>query len=120
MGGKIFVNYRRDDDKNFAARVHKHLCDEFGPDNVIYHEGAKYQINRAWLPSQNPEKRFVRAKLCRPCGYLHEGDAASDECAVLHTQLTADDDPVASAHDRCIWSERFRHARSVGSREHRH
>ncbi len=35
MGGKIFVNYRRDDDKNFAARVHKHLCDEFGADNVF-------------------------------------------------------------------------------------
>lgn len=35
MSGRIFVNYRRDDDKNFAARVHKHLCDEFGTDNVF-------------------------------------------------------------------------------------
>ena len=52
---------------------------EFAPDNVIYHEGAKYQVSRVWLPIQDPEKRFVRAKLCQNCGYLHEGEAVNDE-----------------------------------------
>ena len=30
-------------------------------------------------PHQDPEKRFVRAKLCLSCGYLHEGEAVNDE-----------------------------------------
>lgn len=74
---RAFVSSRNEGE--FIARPRFLAVNEFGPDNVIYHEGAKYQVNRVWLPPQDPEKRFLRAKLCQQCGYLHEGDAANDE-----------------------------------------
>lgn len=55
---------------------------EFGPQNVIYHEGAKYQVQRVLLPPEDPEGRFLRAKLCQMCGYLHGGDLATADCCL--------------------------------------
>lgn len=74
---RAFVSSRNEGE--FISRPRFLAINEFGPDNVIYHEGAKYQISRAWLPVQEPEKRFVRAKLCLTCGYLHEGEAVNEE-----------------------------------------
>ncbi|PKO20240.1 MAG: DEAD/DEAH box helicase, partial [Chloroflexi bacterium HGW-Chloroflexi-1] len=74
---RAFISSRSEGE--FISRPRFLAINEFGPDNVIYHEGAKYQINRAWLPAQEPEKRFVRAKLCLSCGYLHEGEAVNEE-----------------------------------------
>ena len=60
-------------------------------DNIIYHEGAKHQVDRVLLSSQNPEERFLRAKLCLCCGYVHEGDAAnSDLCQHCGIVLAGD------------------------------
>jgi len=74
---RAFVSSRSEGE--FISRPRFLAINEFGPDNVIYHEGAKYQVNRAWLPAQEPEQRFVRAKLCLGCGYLHEGEAVNEE-----------------------------------------
>jgi ATP-dependent helicase YprA (DUF1998 family) len=74
---RAFVSSRSEGE--FISRPRFLAINEFGPDNVIYHEGAKHQVNRAWLPAQEPEKRFVRAKLCLTCGYLHEGEAVNEE-----------------------------------------
>ncbi len=74
---RAFVSSRSEGE--FIARPRFLAINEFGPDNVIYHEGAKYQINRVWLPAQDPEQRFLRARLCQQCGYLHEGEAVNDE-----------------------------------------
>jgi len=74
---RVFISSRSEGE--FIARPRFLAINEFAPDNVIYHEGAKYQVSRVWLPSQDPEKRFVRAKLCQNCGYLHEGEAVNDE-----------------------------------------
>jgi hypothetical protein len=74
---RAFVSSRSEGE--FIARSRFLAINEFGPDNVIYHEGAKYQINRVWLTAQDPEQRFLRARLCQQCGYLHEGEAVNDE-----------------------------------------
>ena len=74
---RAFVSSRSEGE--FISRPRFLAISEFGPDNVIYHEGAKYQISRVWLPTQDPERRFVRAKVCEQCGYLHEGEAVNDE-----------------------------------------
>ncbi len=53
---------------------------EFGPHNVIYHEGRKYRVNRSQIPGGDAEARFVRAKLCHTCGTFHTGDDILDDC----------------------------------------
>ena len=74
----------------YLARPRFLALGEFAPGNIVYHEGARYEVERVWLPRQDPEKRFLRAKLCQTCGYTHEGDAAYvDLCENCGTQLTA-------------------------------
>jgi ATP-dependent helicase YprA (DUF1998 family) len=61
---------------------------EFGPRNVIYHEGRKYRMARCFLPPGGVEARLVRAKLCNACGYFHDGDRAhADRCDHCGVQL---------------------------------
>jgi hypothetical protein len=59
---------------------------EFGPRNVIYHEGRKYRMARCILPPGGIESRLVTAKFCRMCGYLHDGEHTKvdrcDHCGV--------------------------------------
>jgi ATP-dependent helicase YprA (DUF1998 family) len=64
---------------------------EFGPRNVIYHEGRKYRIARCVLPPGGVESRLVVAKFCNVCGYVHDGEAATaDRCHHCGIQLTAE------------------------------
>lgn len=73
----------------FLARPRFLALTEFGPHNIIYHEGAKFQVHRAILPIEQAERRFVRAKLCHTCGYIHEGNATQvDVCEHCKTPLT--------------------------------
>lgn len=46
---------------------------EYGPQSIIYHEGARYIINRVILPvgDRNDEILTNSAKICPVCGYLH-------------------------------------------------
>jgi hypothetical protein len=61
---------------------------EFGPRNVIYHEGRKYRMARCVLPPGGVEGRLVTAKLCKMCGYFHDGEHASaDRCEHCGVQL---------------------------------
>lgn len=86
---RVFVP--RGAEGDFITRPRLLALTEFGPYNIIYHEGAKYQVRQAFLPVQEPERRFFRAKLCEVCGYLHEGDSARlDRCEHCNALLNGD------------------------------
>lgn len=74
------------DDGVFVARPRFLALTEFGPQNIIYHEGRKYQIVRSMLPSGDAERQFRTAKVCTQCGYFHEG-LDDDVCAQCRTPL---------------------------------
>ncbi len=81
----------RGSDGEYITRPRFLALSEFGPDNIIYHNGAKYQVKQALLPLQEAEKRFVRAKLCRRCGYIHEvAEPSTDVCVNCGADLQAD------------------------------
>jgi len=86
---RVFVpRGRGSDDGEFISRPRFLALTEFGPRNVVYHEGGKYQVVRTLVPLGSIEQRFVRAKLCRECGYLYEGDAANaDRCEYCGNSL---------------------------------
>jgi len=54
---------------------------EFAPRSIIYHEGARYVINRAILPV-GEDFTTHQAKICEQCGYLHpiEDTGGVDVC----------------------------------------
>jgi ATP-dependent helicase YprA (DUF1998 family) len=50
---------------------------EFGPRNILYHEGRKYKVDRCVLPTGGIEGRMKKAKFCLMCGYFHDDQAAN-------------------------------------------
>ncbi len=70
----------------FLARPRFLAITEFGPQNIVYHEGRKYRIVRTMLPAGDAQARLLRAKICRACGYFHEG-TSTDVCEQCHAVL---------------------------------
>ena len=69
---------RSGSDGEYIARPRALAVTEFGPHNIIYHNGAQYRVRQAVLPIEQPEKRFARARLCGACGYFHDGERVND------------------------------------------
>jgi ATP-dependent helicase YprA (DUF1998 family)/very-short-patch-repair endonuclease len=49
---------------------------EFGPGAFIYHEGARYEVDRVTLPARSDGSgiNVTALKRCRRCGYLHDAE----------------------------------------------
>jgi hypothetical protein len=79
------------DDGAFVARPRFLALSEFGPRNLIYHEGRKYRVTRALLPAGGATARLRTAKLCQVCGYVHAGPEVHDinTCTACGTLLNA-------------------------------
>jgi hypothetical protein len=61
---------------------------EFGPQNVIYHEGRKHRVTACRVPGGDIDRRICRAKLCLVCGYIHPRDEAGvDLCHHCGTRM---------------------------------
>ncbi|MFN7826959.1 MAG: DEAD/DEAH box helicase [Acidobacteriota bacterium] len=69
-----FIPARRDHQERneYVSRPRFLAISEFGPRSIIYHEGAKYVINKVILPVGEEEAGQGKIKLCGACGYLHE------------------------------------------------
>jgi hypothetical protein len=76
----------------FLARPRFLALTEFGPQNIIYHEGRKFRVVRTLLPAGDAQKQLLRAKLCRACGYFHRGADADvcDQCGAMLSTSTAE------------------------------
>ncbi len=74
------------DDGVYVSRPRFLALTEFGPQNIIYHEGRKYQVVRSLIPSGDAERQFRAAKVCMQCGYFHEG-LDDDVCVQCRTPL---------------------------------
>jgi len=78
----------RADASEFVQRPRFLAISEFGPQSLIYHEGARYRINRVILPVSDlsaDDGRLITtsAKRCSSCGYIHPIPSAPgpDVCA---------------------------------------
>ncbi|MBI2940104.1 MAG: DEAD/DEAH box helicase [Chloroflexi bacterium] len=53
---------------------------EFGPHNVIYHEGRKHRVTACVISSSGIIPRITRARICKRCGYIHPGERSGVDC----------------------------------------
>ena len=68
---------------------------EFAPRNQVYHEGRKYRIDAAVVPPSGFDAAFRRARLCRACGYVHDGsDADMELCLNCGNKLDGSSDYI--------------------------
>lgn len=84
----------RKDEPEYLQRPRFLAISEFGPQSLIYHEGARYRINRVILPVGDLEAAdgslvTSQAKRCGECGYLHPVPSAPgpDVCQRCRAQL---------------------------------
>ena len=91
----------RYDKPEYLQRPRFLAISEFGPQTYIYHEGARYRINRVIFSSEieadtsqgadGPSLVTQRAKRCEHCGYMHRIDSppGPDVCSYCSTELGA-------------------------------
>lgn len=78
----------------YIARPRFLAIKEFGPHNVIYHNGAKYEVRGFIFPPGGLQQRRRVVKLCQVCGFFHE-DETLDLCTHCGARLDADNSEVA-------------------------
>ena len=82
-------------DDEFLSRPRFLAISEFGPRNLLYHEGSRYEINKVMLPVTEADPNAPRlaltqaAKRCQECGYLHPmtDDVGPDRCEQCNALL---------------------------------
>jgi len=91
-----FIPGRRSRDE-FLQRPRFLAISEFGPGSIIYHEGARYVIDRVHIPvaesaepdAASPELPTTSIKQCETCGYMHplNGTVGPDVCERCGAEL---------------------------------
>ena len=86
---------RRGSGEEYLQRPRFLAISEFGPQSLVYHEGARYRINKVDLPvgeldSEGGGIVTQEAKQCSTCGYLHPlaGNVHLDVCERCGRELT--------------------------------
>lgn len=63
---------------------------EFGPRNILYHEGHKYRMIKVVLGEDDFAQRLKRAKICQRCGFIHiDQEIDADRCLFCGATLDA-------------------------------
>jgi len=73
----------RREEGEFIARPRALAIREFAPHNIVYHEGAKWQVRRFFLPTGGLEQRRRTHRLCLACGAFTEPHL--ERCPVCNT-----------------------------------
>ncbi len=73
---------------SYLSRPRFLAISEFGPNAIVYHNGAKYEAHKVIVPArgETSELPVTSAQRCEQCGYLHFG-TPSDLCQNCHTKL---------------------------------
>jgi very-short-patch-repair endonuclease len=76
-------------DGEYVSRARFMALREFGPRNIIYHNGAKYNIDR--MNMMDPASQITKAKTSKNSGYFFMGeDYNANLCPVTGTPLEGD------------------------------
>lgn len=73
------------DDGEFIGRPRFLALREFAPGNILYHEGAKWEVTSFQSPPGGLDERKVQRRLCRNCGTFCESGA--DLCPACNVRF---------------------------------
>ncbi len=82
------------DEGEYLSRPRFLAISEYGPHNIIYHEGAKYEVRSLITPPGGLEQRLSQVKICGTCGFFHDGMV--DTCENCKTTLDASNSEIMS------------------------
>ncbi|MCX8207815.1 MAG: DEAD/DEAH box helicase [Methanothrix sp.] len=78
----------------FIARPRFLAIREFGPENIVYHEGSKWEVDRFQSPPGGLEQRRMQKKICNICSAF--ADIGDDLCPVCGIRFDASNSSVVS------------------------
>jgi len=78
----------------FIARPRFLAIREFGPQNIVYHEGSKWEVVRFHTPPGGLEQRRMQKKLCLKCSAFAE--VGEDLCTVCGTRFDGSNSSIAT------------------------
>ncbi len=81
----------------FISRPRFLALREFGPGNILYHEGNKWEITSFQAPPGGLDERRRQTRLCRTCGAFC--DSTLDLCPVCQTRFDAQNSQLAALLD---------------------
>lgn len=84
---RAFVGYKYEDRGEYISRARSIALREFGPNNVIYHNGNKYRIVRMMMTNADALQRKI--KISKDTGYAFldaEAEKANND-PITHTEL---------------------------------
>ncbi|MFQ3633112.1 DEAD/DEAH box helicase, partial [Roseiflexus sp.] len=84
----------RRNEGEFISRPRFLAIHEFGPQNVIYHEGSKWEVHRFQSPPGGLTQRQMQKKICRRCAAFAEVE--DDLCAVCGSRFDASTSTIVS------------------------
>jgi len=77
----------------FISRPRLIALREFGPRNIIYHNGASYSINR--LQITDVESNMKKAKISKVSGYfMTDAEYSRETCPITETSLSGDNGEI--------------------------
>jgi len=87
---RSFVGYKYEDRGEYISRARPIALREFGPNNVIYHNGNKYRIVRMMMTDADALQRKI--KISKETGYAFlDGQAQkANNDPITHAELTGD------------------------------
>lgn len=88
---RTYVGYRHQDQGEYISRPRFTALKEFGPNNLIYHNGSKYKVNRMTL--FNAAVQTQEIKISKTTGYAFLGDEGRgmNNDPITKTALDAED-----------------------------
>jgi len=84
-------------DGDFIPRPRLVALREFAPGNILYHEGAKWELVAFQSPPGGLDERRSQKKLCRVCGGY--GDATLDLCPACNTRFDGQNSELVTLLD---------------------
>ncbi|GIW55610.1 MAG: DEAD/DEAH box helicase [Nitrospiraceae bacterium] len=82
------------DEGEFIGRPRFLALREFGPSNILYHEGAKWEVVSFQAPPGGLDERRSQRRLCRTCGAFC--DSTLDLCPVCQTRFDGQNSQLAA------------------------
>jgi len=88
---RAFVGYRHQDQGEYISRPRFVALKEFGPQNLIYHDGNKYRMHRMMLLDAEAKTRPIKISKQTGYAFLDEEAELANNDPITNTELKGED-----------------------------
>ncbi|MEQ8687676.1 MAG: DEAD/DEAH box helicase [Imperialibacter sp.] len=87
---RAFVGWKHQDDGEYISRARFVALKEYGPQNLIYHNGSKYRINRMMLTEGDTKLQTIKISKGTGYAYMDEEARQFNNDPITKTELKGD------------------------------